>query len=65
MSENKKHNLYIHMGMQVDREADAVEVAADIAKEHNEFVEVCECGTKRLICKVSPDGSLLMPRQRE
>ena len=65
MSEKTKHNLYLHVGLQVDSEIEALEPAADIAEKLNVFVEVLECGTKRLICKVSPDGSLLMPRQRE
>jgi hypothetical protein len=65
MTEKHKHNLYLHVGLQVDSEIEALEPAAYIAEKLNAFVEVLECGTKRLICKVAPDGSLLMPRSRE
>jgi hypothetical protein len=55
----EQHNYYIVVGVQCQSDVEAIAGAAEIAEAAEEFAELRECGTKRLICIVSKDGNIL------
>lgn len=53
-----RQNYYIHVGIQCQSDTEAITEAAEIAAEAETHVELRECGTKRLICIVAPNGNI-------